>query len=525
MAVLRQSDPPSSGSVDPGIGDLLKGLLEFNNAMGSPFAINPYFAYRNDPRPETLAFCLLQPNSGRVDSGSKIKYTNMFDAQLDAIRSALNSMGFNGVEIVIAETGWPYKGDINEVGASLENAKTYNGNLITYLRSMVGTPLMSGKSVDTYLFALYDEDQKPGPTSERSFGLFKTDLSSIYDIGLSKTSQQATPSIPKTAPVTSSAPKPKNDGWCVPKEGVTDAQLQENLDYACGQGIYCTPIQPGGACFDPITVAAHATYAMNLLYQTTEKTPWNCDFSQTATLTSTNPTRERDRDLQLLIPVANLTKTKPLVGPPPPPVAAPPYRSSGKEAFSKVFRSWASKKFISGCVILFPIAVTFYITRSFILFMDFFSPVYDHLGINVIGASVLGLGEWIIRKMPFVSYIYSASKQISSAISPDESSKAFKEVAIVRHPRIGEYTFGFITSTVVLHKSSGDEELCCVYVPTNHLYLGDILLINSKDVLKPNLSVREGIEIVISGGTSVPKLIRVVDFQAMPTARINTFDT
>ncbi|KAL3845235.1 hypothetical protein ACJIZ3_002638 [Penstemon smallii] len=179
--------------------------------------------------------------------------------------------------------------------------------------------------------------------------------------------------------------------------------------------------------------------------------------------------------------------------------------------------------------------------------MDFFSPVYDHLGINVIGlgfitsiififlvgifmsswvgTSVLGLGEWIIRKMPFVSYIYSASKQISSAISPDESSKAFKEVAIVRHPRIGEYTFGFITSTIVLHKSSGDEELCCVYVPTNHLYLGDILLINSKDVMKPNLSVREGIEIVISGGTSVPKLIRVVDFQAMPTARINTFDT
>lgn len=84
MAVLRQSDPPSSGSFDPSIGDLLKGLLSFNNATGSPFAINPYpyFAYRSDPRPETLAFCLFQPNSGRVDSGSKIKYTNMFDAQV-----------------------------------------------------------------------------------------------------------------------------------------------------------------------------------------------------------------------------------------------------------------------------------------------------------------------------------------------------------------------------------------------------------------------------------------------------------
>lgn len=97
-------------------------------------------------------------------------------------------MGFKGVEIVIAETGWPYKGDGNEVGPSMENAKEYNKNLIAHLRSMVGTPLMPGKSVDTYLFALYDEDLKPGPTSERAFGLFNQDSTMIYDVGLLKSS-------------------------------------------------------------------------------------------------------------------------------------------------------------------------------------------------------------------------------------------------------------------------------------------------------------------------------------------------
>lgn len=76
---------------------------------------------------------------------------------------------------------------------------------------------------------------------------------------------------------------------------------------------------------------------------------------------------------------------------------------------------------------------------------------------------------------------------------PDKTSHAFKEVAIIRHPRLGEYAFGFITSTVILHKNTGGEELCCVYVPTNHLYLGDIFLVNSKDIMRPNLSVREGI--------------------------------
>lgn len=77
----------------------------------------------------------------------------------------------------------------------------------------------------------------------------------------------------------------------MPKADVSEAQLQTNLDYACGQGIDCSPIQPGGACFEPNTVASHATYAMNLLFQSLGKDPWNCDFSQTATLSSNNPSK------------------------------------------------------------------------------------------------------------------------------------------------------------------------------------------------------------------------------------------
>jgi uncharacterized membrane protein len=89
----------------------------------------------------------------------------------------------------------------------------------------------------------------------------------------------------------------------------------------------------------------------------------------------------------------------------------------------------------------------------------------------------------------------------------DQNTQAFKEVAIIRHPRVGEYAFGFITSTLVLQNDVGEEELCSIYVPTNHLYIGDIFLVNSKDVIRPNLSVREGIEIVVSGGMSMPQVI------------------
>ncbi|XP_044474621.1 glucan endo-1,3-beta-glucosidase 7-like [Mangifera indica] len=283
MTLLAQSEPPSSGVFDAKYVDVLKGLLEFNNATGSPFAINPYpyFAYRSDTRPETLAFCLFQPNKGRFDSNTKINYMNMFDAQVDAVRSALNALGFKNVEIVVAETGWPSKGDGDEAGASVENAKAYNGGLIAHLRSKVGTPLMPGKSVDTYLFAMYDENLKPGPLSEKSFGLFKPDLTMAYDVGLAKAGRQS----PK-----SPANSTKNAAtWCVPKDGIPDDKLQSNLDFACGQGIDCKEIGPGGACFEPNTVTSHAAYAMNLFYQKSQKTPSSCDFAQTAILSSKNP--------------------------------------------------------------------------------------------------------------------------------------------------------------------------------------------------------------------------------------------
>ncbi|KAI4298348.1 hypothetical protein L6164_031921 [Bauhinia variegata] len=282
MAVLTQSDPPSSGLFNEGFQDTMKQLLSFLKDNKSPFTINPYpfFAYKNDPTPETLAFCVFQPNSGRVDSGNGKLYTNMFDAQVDAVHSALSRMGFQDVEIVVAETGWPSRGDDNEVGPSVENAKAYNGNLVGHLKSLVGTPLMPGKSVDTYIFALYDEDLKQGQGSERAFGLYNTNLTMVYDVGLAKNQVPTTPVAPP--------PKTATD-WCVPKSGVSEDQLQANLDYACSHGIDCGPIQPGGACFEPNTVASHAAYAMNLYYQTVGRNPWNCNFSQTATLTSTNP--------------------------------------------------------------------------------------------------------------------------------------------------------------------------------------------------------------------------------------------
>nr|XP_043607622.1 protein LIKE COV 1-like [Erigeron canadensis] len=262
-------------------------------------------------------------------------------------------------------------------------------------------------------------------------------------------------------------------------------------------------------------------------------------------------TRDKDRDLERLIPATGFSDfiggpLSPLQSDTPPGDSSPSHHTAGREAFIKVIRSWASKKFITGCVILSPIAITFYVTWWFIQFGDWlFSPIYYILGIDIfglgfvtsiafiffvgvfmsswLGTSLLSLGEFIIKKMPLMSYIYTASKQISTAISPGQGSHAFKEVAIIKHPSVGEYAFGFITSTVILRKNMGFEELCCVYVPTNHLYIGDIVLVNSKDVMKPNISVREGIEIIISGGMSMPKMLTTKDKRPSRSPSLESF--
>ncbi|KAG6489628.1 hypothetical protein ZIOFF_050903 [Zingiber officinale] len=69
------------------------------------------------------------------------------------------------------------------------------------------------------------------------------------------------------------------------------------------------------------------------------------------------------------------------------------------------------------------------------------------------------------------------------------------------------------------HTYSVEEELYCVYVPTNHLYVGDIFLVSSKDIIRPNLSVREGIEIVVSTGMSMPQILTTLDPHMVPVDR------
>lgn len=79
--------------------------------------------------------------------------------------------------------------------------------------------------------------------------------------------------------------------WCVPKQDASEQALQSNIDYVCSNGVDCKPIQVGGPCFEPNTVKAHASYIMNSYYQAYGRHAANCDFSNTAVVTSVDPSK------------------------------------------------------------------------------------------------------------------------------------------------------------------------------------------------------------------------------------------
>nr|KAJ0209736.1 hypothetical protein LSAT_V11C400192380 [Lactuca sativa] len=184
-AVFQISYPPSAGEFKESVLPYMKPLLDFFSQIKSPFYINtyPFLAYISDPEHIDLNYALFKKNPGVYDQKTKLHYDNMFEAQIDASYAALEKAGFEKMEVIVSETGWASHGDANEAAATLTNARTYNMNLRKRLLKKKGTPYRPKMVVKAYVFAMFNENLKPGPTSERNFGLFKADGSVSYSIG------------------------------------------------------------------------------------------------------------------------------------------------------------------------------------------------------------------------------------------------------------------------------------------------------------------------------------------------------
>ncbi|CAN1216904.1 Glucan endo-1,3-beta-glucosidase 11, partial [Linum perenne] len=185
QAVFSNSYPPSSCVFRENIAQYMKPLMQFFWEIGSPFCLNvyPFLAYMSDPENIDINYALFEKTKGIYDPKTELHYDNMLDAQIDATYAALEDAGFDKMEVIVTETGWASRGDSNEVAATVQNARTYNFNLRKRLAKKKGTPMRPKNIVKAYVFAIFNENSKPGPTSERNFGLFKPDGSISYDVG------------------------------------------------------------------------------------------------------------------------------------------------------------------------------------------------------------------------------------------------------------------------------------------------------------------------------------------------------
>ncbi|KAL5848017.1 hypothetical protein ACOSQ3_011541 [Xanthoceras sorbifolium] len=291
MAVLASSFPPSSSTFAPGLVTTMTSILGFLANTGAPFMINayPYFAYRENPDSVDLQYALLGNSTASVHDPKGYVYTNMLDAQIDAIRSAIDDLGFgNGsIKITVSESGWPSKGD---AAATPENAKTYNTRLIERAQSNKGTPMKLKDNIEVFVFSLFNENKKPGDDTERNFGIFNGDGSKVYEVDLSC---QFCSNGAATLEKFSSGGGGGGGGpsvWCVAKPHSDDKVLQAVLDFCCGGGgVDCREIYETGDCFKPDKLHAHASYAMNAYYQMHGRNYWNCDFKGTGLVTFSDP--------------------------------------------------------------------------------------------------------------------------------------------------------------------------------------------------------------------------------------------
>ncbi|CAN8232201.1 unnamed protein product [Cochlearia groenlandica] len=293
MDVLETTTfPPSNGTFREELaGSVISPLLKFLNGTNSFFFVNvhPFLLWSRSPLNTSLDFALFQGNSTYTDPQTGLVYNNLLDQMLDSVNFAMTKLGYPQIGIAISETGWPNTGDIDETGANILNAATYNRNLIKKITANppIGTPARPGLPIPTFLSSLFDENIKPGSGTERHRGILHPNGTTIYELDL--TGQTPLTGFNQLPKPTNNVPY-KGQVWCVPVEEASEAELEEALKVACGRSnVTCAALAPGRECYEPVSVSWHASYAFSSYWSQFRNQSGRCYLNGLAHETTTNP--------------------------------------------------------------------------------------------------------------------------------------------------------------------------------------------------------------------------------------------
>ena len=193
--------------------------------------------------------------------------------------------------------------------------------------------------------------------------------------------------------------------------------------------------------------------------------------------------------------------------------------------------AWLRRRFVAGFFVLVPVVVSIVaLIWVFGVVDGFTAPLYAQyfdryfgaevppgLGIvttavvillvgvvatNVIGKRLFQRLEGYLLRVPVFRTVYAPVKQLVLAFSPD-NEYGFKRVVMIRTEARG-YILGFLTKEFSVQSAAETESLIAVYVPTNHLYLGDVVICRREDAFFPDITVEEGIRVFLTGGMTLP---------------------
>lgn len=192
--ILTPSYQPSQAEFRPEARQFIDPIIRFlNNNNNAPLLVNlhPFFSYvykkadipidleaqaHREPRSARLDYATFRSSLTTVTDGP-LTYTNVFDAMVDSVHSALEKAGGSSLDVVVSEIGWPTAGDN---AANMDNARTHNVGLMNHVHNY-GTPKRPQKRIETYIFNLFDENKKDQEI-QRHWGIFWNNKQAKYDI-------------------------------------------------------------------------------------------------------------------------------------------------------------------------------------------------------------------------------------------------------------------------------------------------------------------------------------------------------
>ncbi len=193
------------------------------------------------------------------------------------------------------------------------------------------------------------------------------------------------------------------------------------------------------------------------------------------------------------------------------------------------------KYFITGLLILVPLAITLWVLNLIISTMDqsllllpaqwrpealfgFYIPGLGTIltllivlltGLatrNFVGTQVVYLWESLLIRIPVVKSIYSSVKQVSDTLF-SSSGNAFRKAMLVQYPREGSWTIAFLTGVPggdVKNHLQGD--YISVYVPTTpNPTSGFFLMMPRADAIELDMSVDAALKYIVSMGVVAPE--------------------